>query len=359
MHDSGQSPGSSRPLPWQTGACKRPEPGQHLGGLAYRGRFAPSPTGPLHPGSLVAAMASWLDARAHRGTWLVRIEDLDAPRTVPGAAEEILATLRDYGMHWDGDVVWQSQRIMLYQDAFDRLRATGLVYPCCCSRREVADSANLASPGADGAPVYPGTCRYRAMPEDRTRAWRLRVDMPATAHIDFVDRLFGQRTQYLPTAVGDFVLKRADGQWAYQLAVVVDDADQSITHIVRGADLIDSTPRQILLQRLLGLPTPRYLHVPVVTDATGAKLSKQTGAQALDRNRPLPALQQAARHLGLPDISARSQEDFWRQAVPLWANSLANREQCRAAIPDGGSDPHPPISISNWSDSCQNKTQAP
>lgn len=281
----------------------------------YIGRFAPSPSGPLHKGSLVAALASYLDARAHGGQWLVRIEDVDEARTVPGAAEDILHCLRAFGMQWDGEVAWQSRRKHLYQDALGRL--DNKVYPCGCTRREIADSRiGIAS---DGAAVYPGTCRHGLAPGKTPRAYRLRVPDVPNDCISFEDRWMGKVTQHLATEVGDFVLKRADGFWAYQLAVVVDDADQGVTDVVRGADLLDSTPRQIYLQRLLGTPTPRYLHVPVVTNEVGEKLSKQTGALALDQARPLEELLFAARFLQLPVDCAASVDDFWKQAIAAWA----------------------------------------
>lgn len=281
----------------------------------YIGRFAPSPSGPLHRGSLVAALASYLDARAHGGQWLVRIEDVDEARTVPGAAEDILHCLHAFGMQWDGEVVWQSRRKHLYQDALERLGSK--VYPCGCTRREIADSRiGVAS---DGAAVYPGTCRNGLAPGKTPRAYRLRVPDAPNDCISFEDRWMGKVTQHLATEVGDFVLKRADGFWAYQLAVVVDDADHGVTDVVRGADLLDSTPRQIYLQRLLGAPTPRYLHVPVVTNEVGEKLSKQTGALALDQARPLEELLFAARFLQLPVDCAASVDDFWKQAIAAWA----------------------------------------
>src|ERR1700744_841375 len=263
----------------------------------YRGRFAPSPTGPLHFGSLISALASWLDARAHRGTWLVRIEDIDGPRTVPGAAEGILATLERFGMHADEPPIWQSTRMARYQEALEQLKAAGMIYPCGCTRKEIADSL-LNAHARNTTLAYPGTCRD-GLHGKPARAWRLRVPDGDSAVITFEDRWQGKQTQNLATEVGDFVLKRADDQWAYQLAVVVDDADASITHIVRGADLLDSTARQIYLQRCLDVPTPSYLHVPVVTNREGEKLSKQNGATALDTSRPLDALRAAAAHLGL------------------------------------------------------------
>jgi glutamyl-Q tRNA(Asp) synthetase len=285
--------------------------------IPYIGRFAPSPTGPLHAGSLVAAMASYLDAKAHRGQWLVRIEDIDEARTVPDAAEAILRQLAAFGMHWDGEVVWQSRRKALYQAAFEQLE--NHTYPCGCTRREIADSRlGIAS---DGAAIYPGTCRNGLSPGKSPRAFRLRVpdaDEP-DEYITFEDRYVGPMAQHLASEVGDFVLNRADGFWAYQLAVVVDDAEQAVTHVVRGADLLDSTGRQIYLQRLLKLPTPRYLHVPVVRNAIGEKLSKQTGAQALDPAQPRNALLAAAQFLGLPIRRADSLDDFWQQATVAWA----------------------------------------
>jgi glutamyl-Q tRNA(Asp) synthetase len=283
----------------------------------YIGRFAPSPTGPLHAGSLVAALASYLDAKAHHGQWLLRIEDIDEARTVPGAADAIMECLSALDMRWDGEVVWQSRRKNLYQAAFQRLEPHA--YPCGCSRREITDSR--IGIAADGAAVYPGTCRGGLALGRTPRAFRLRVPEPGTPGecVSFEDRWFGRMRQHLASEVGDLVLKRADGFWAYQLAVVVDDADQGVTHVVRGADLLDSTARQIYLQRLLQLPTPRYLHVPVVLNTAGEKLSKQTGAAALDLARPLETLMSAARFLGLPLQQAKSREDFWRQAIAAWS----------------------------------------
>jgi glutamyl-Q tRNA(Asp) synthetase len=293
----------------------------------YIGRFAPSPTGPLHAGSLVAAMASYLDATAHAGRWLVRIEDIDEARTVQGSAESILATLDALGMHSDGKVVWQSARKHLYEAAFARLG--GHTYPCGCSRKEIADSVINTGIGlaSDGSAIYPGTCRIGLAPGKVARALRIRVPDAGEPGecITFEDRWLGTVTQHLATEAGDFVLKRADGFWAYQLAVVVDDADQGVTDVVRGADLLDSTPRQIFLQRLLGLPTPRYLHVPVVTNAIGEKLSKQTGAQALDLDRPVETLLSAAKFLALPVEEADSLETFWAKATAAWAARFAMR----------------------------------
>ncbi|TFW29023.1 tRNA glutamyl-Q(34) synthetase GluQRS [Duganella callida] len=280
--------------------------------IPYIGRFAPSPTGPLHIGSLVAAMASYLDAKVHHGQWLVRIEDVDVGRNVAGADEHILASLQRCGMHWDGEVTWQTQRYALYRQAVAQLGE--LAYPCACSRKEIA------------SPIYPGTCRNGLAPGKQGRALRLKV--PQTPHcvLSFEDRWFGHYQQDITADVGDYVILRADGYWAYQLAVVVDDGAQGITDIVRGADLLDSTPRQLYLQQALGLPQPSYLHVPVVVNEAGDKLSKQTGAQAFDRGgdpqRLLrDAMLPAARFLGL-DVHADSIDAFWRKAIPAWAQLL-------------------------------------
>jgi glutamyl-Q tRNA(Asp) synthetase len=261
----------------------------------YRGRFAPSPTGSLHFGSLAAAVGSYLDARNHNGTWLVRMEDLDAPRCVAGAADDILRTLEAFGLHWDGEIIHQSQRSAAYEAALQQLKESGAAYPCCCTRKEIADSALH---GIDG-PVYPGTCRHGIPAGREGRAWRVRTDklgavrpepvegrkgfdkLSPNGLIEFDDALQGHITQHLESEIGDFVVKRADGLFAYQLAVVVDDVFQGITHVVRGADLLHSTPRQIYLQRLLGFATPAYLHLPIAVNAEGEKLSKQTLAPAI------------------------------------------------------------------------------
>lgn len=284
----------------------------------YIGRFAPSPTGPLHAGSLVTAMASYLDAKTNSGQWLVRIEDIDEARTVAGAAERILGSLVTLGMHWDGEIVWQSGRKHLYQASFDQLNA--YTYACGCTRREIADSR--IGLGSDGAVVYPGTCRTGLAPGKRARAFRLRVPEFGQVGecIEFEDAWVGPVSQHLSTEAGDFVLKRADGYWAYQLAVVVDDAAQCVSHVVRGADLLGSTPRQIYLQRLLQLPTPRYLHVPVAVNRLGDKLSKQTGARELNLQRPLETLLDAAGFLGLAFVHPRSTEQFWQSAMIAWSN---------------------------------------
>jgi glutamyl-Q tRNA(Asp) synthetase len=281
----------------------------------YTGRFAPSPTGPLHLGSLIAAAASWLDARAAGGRWLVRIEDLDRPRCVPDAADAILRALDRLGLHWDGEVLYQSRRLEQYRAALERLAPH--TYWCGCTRREIADSSlGLA---ADGAHIYPGTCRAGTA---RKRALRLRTTMEPIA---FVDRVQGRREQLLERDIGDFVLYRADGLFAYQLAVVVDDAVQGITDVVRGADLLDSTPRQIYLQRLLGLPTPRYLHVPVALDAVGEKLSKQMGAAPIEADAG--ALARALGFLGQPGAATLD------EALRNWNPQLISPRRAMALTP--------------------------
>jgi len=286
-------------------------------GLRYVGRFAPSPTGLLHAGSLVAALASWLDARALSGDWLVRMEDVDTPRCIPGAAPTILEQLARCGMVPDGPVLWQSQRETAYQAALDHLIAQGWAYPCSCSRKDI-EAAQTQAVARHHAAVYPGTCRH-GLNGQPARAWRLNVQAvqqalglpPVTA---WTDRRLGKQQQNVSEEVGDFVLRRADGLWAYQLAVVVDDAAQGITHVVRGEDLADNTARQIALQQALGLSTPSYLHTPLVLGANGEKLSKQNGAQALDLQQPLAALQAAAQALGLPAASPDASPTAHREA---------------------------------------------
>jgi len=303
---------------------------------SYIGRFAPSPSGPLHMGSLVAAMASYLDAKAHSGLWLLRLEDLDFDRNVAGADQEILTTLQRCGMRWDGEVTWQSKRQALYEAAFARLG--GQVYPCACSRKEIADSRLHTSDIAHGpaARVYPGKCRNGLPPGRKARAYRLRVPLQPHEVIRFQDHWHGEMMQDLTSEVGDFVLRRADGYWAYQLAVVVDDAAQGITHVVRGADLLDSTARQIYLQRLLGLPQPAYLHVPVVTNTEGEKLSKQTGAAAFDLGLTPQGLLQhallpAAAFLGIEITGVYTIEEFWTRAVTAWNLQLRKPSGLRAS----------------------------
>ena len=282
----------------------------------YRGRFAPSPTGPLHFGSLLAALGSCLEARQNQGAWLLRIEDIDLPRNVHGAAEDIRKTLEAFGFEWDGEPLWQSRRTAAYAAALEQLRQQGLVYPCACSRREIADSASRAA--IDGGLAYPGTCRSGLTAGRQPRAWRLRVDQRETR---FEDRIQGCVAQHLETDVGDFVLLRADGIYAYQLAVVVDDAEQGITDIVRGADLLASTPRQIWLQHCLGLPTPGYAHLPVATNAAGEKLSKQTLAPALDPATAAGTLRRALDFLGQnppAELADGSIAEIWHWAVLHW-----------------------------------------
>jgi len=285
-------------------------------GATYIGRFAPSPTGPLHAGSLVAALASWLDVRANRGRWLVRIEDVDTPRCVPGVDRLILRQLSDCGLSPDEPPLWQSQRTDLYQQALDALVARNQAYPCACTRSDIeAELQRLGRPKSrHGELVYPGTCRA-GLHGRAARAWRLRTDPQP---VSWTDRRLGPQVQDVEQEVGDFVLKRADGLFAYQLAVVVDDGAQGITHIVRGEDLADNTARQILLQRALGLPTPHYLHTPLVLGANGEKLSKQNGAQALDTREPLAALNAAAAVLGL-QVQASLLADWLAQATRQWA----------------------------------------
>lgn len=290
----------------------------------YRGRFAPSPTGPLHFGSLVAAVGSYLDARANNGEWLVRMEDVDQPRTVPGAADVILRTLEALGMVWDGEVLQQSTRDDAYRNALDKLKKRGLVYPCACSRREIADSAVH---GIDG-PVYPGTCRKGLLAGRAMRAERVLTN---GTRIEFKDAIQGVISQNIERHIGDFVLKRADGLHAYQLAVVVDDAAQDITDIVRGGDLLDSTPRQIYLQQLLGFTTPRYAHLPVAVNVIGEKLSKQTLAAAIDAADPVPTLNAALTFLGQDSVSDCGPQDtgsFWQRAIAGW--QLGRVPQVRA-----------------------------
>jgi len=283
--------------------------------MMYRGRFAPSPTGPLHAGSLVAALASWLDARAYGGQWLVRIEDVDGPRCPPGLDEVILGQLAALGLLPDEPPVWQSRRSDLYQAALDRLVRSGDAFGCACTRAEIAA---LAGPRPKhGELIYPGTCRSgtRGRP---VRAWRFRVD----GRIDWSDRRLGAQSQDLEAEVGDFILQRADGLWAYQLAVVVDDAEQGITDVVRGEDLADNTPRQMALQRALGLPTPRYLHTPLVLAADGNKLSKQNGAQALDLSDPVARLREAAGRLGLTlPLRLQTTADVLASATAQWTEA--------------------------------------
>ena len=294
-------------------------------GLSYVGRFAPSPTGWLHAGSMVAALASWLDARAHGGRWLVRIEDVDGPRCIAGAEDAILRQLADCGLHPDAPPLRQSDRGALYAQALERLHAAGLAYGCRCTRREIAQALQARGLGRErhGDLVYPGTCRPggpQPVPWPEARAVRLLTcaDDGRDTVIDWTDRRLGAQRQNLSREVGDFVLRRADGLWAYQLAVVVDDAAQGVTDIVRGEDLADNTPRQILLRRHLGLPQPRHLHTPLVLAADGQKLSKQNGAVPVDTGRPAEVLAAAARALGLDLSEGLSADAVRAEALRQW-----------------------------------------
>ncbi len=306
---------------------KKTRPAQTDKGLTgYRGRFAPSPTGPLHFGSLVTLMGSYLDARSANGQWYVRMEDIDRPRVVAGAADDILRTIEKMGIGWDGPVWFQSRREQRYHEALERLRSLGMVYPCGCSRREIVDSG-LA--GIDGS-VYPGTCRNGLPPRRQARAERLRTN---NEEIKFNDILQGETCQRLASEIGDFVVRRADGLFAYQLAVVVDDAAQEITHIVRGNDLLLSTPRQIHLQKLLQLPLPQYLHLPVAVNEAGLKLSKQTNTPPLDQNNLLSQLIMALAWLGqqpLNELAEATLDEFWGWAITRWDRQ---KIPCRPSLP--------------------------
>jgi glutamyl-Q tRNA(Asp) synthetase len=280
----------------------------------YRGRFAPSPTGPLHFGTLVAAVGSYLEAKSHDGEWLVRIENLDTPREISGASSEILRTLESLEMEWDHEVVYQSERNSVYQTTLAILDEYGVIYPCTCTRREIADSSITGVSG----PVYPGTCRSNLLNKKQLGALRVITD---NSLVKFKDALRGQISQRLESETGDFVLRRADGIYAYQLAVVVDDAAQGITHVVRGADLLDSTPRQIYLQKLLGYPILEYMHLPVVVNNQGKKLSKQNLATPLDISNPVAQLIATISFLGQEpptELLKNSISSFWEWAVKNW-----------------------------------------
>ncbi|MEM7209448.1 MAG: tRNA glutamyl-Q(34) synthetase GluQRS [Pseudomonadota bacterium] len=286
---------------------------------AYIGRFAPSPTGPLHFGSLVAAMGSYLEAKSQSGRWLLRIEDLDPPREVAGAGESIIRTLDALGFEWDGSITYQSQRTELYLHALDKFARDGATFRCACSRRQLAAQQ-----------IYPGTCRYLNLREKSTSI-RLRV----TGKIDFVDSIQGNCSETLERECGDFVVRRRDGLFAYQLAVVVDDADQDITHVVRGADLLENTARQIFLQRQLAVSTPQYCHLPVAINKHGEKLSKQTFAPAIEKFSPPAALRSAWEFLGQTNIDASVVDtgEFWQRALALWD---INRVPKKPALPCDG-----------------------
>ena len=307
----------------------------------YIGRFAPSPSGPLHAGSLVAAMASYLDARAHGGKWLLRIEDVDKPRSVPGADKYIMTQLTALGMTWEGEVWYQSHRDAAYQAAFDTLAARGLVYGCACTRREIAQAAEAEHVGeaeitrkasiviGEFERPYKGTCRGGLPPGRKPRAWRAR--MPDGV-VTFTDRLMGFQSQEVAHEVGDVVIRRADGLWAYQLAVVVDDAEQGVNHVVRGADLLTSTARQYFLADALGVPRPSVMHVPLVMDAaSGLKLSKQNHAPALDLVTPLSSLNAAFSALSFEPTGATTLAGFWERATAMWACRYLLAPGARAA----------------------------
>ncbi len=277
----------------------------------YSGRFAPTPSGPLHFGSMVAAVGSYLDAKSHGGTWALRIDDLDPPRVAPGSVDAILRCLENFQMDWDGEILLQSARTDAYRSALDQLRARGLVYPCACSRKEIGDAGT-------GGLVYPGTCRSGLPPGREARAWRVRTE---NTTIEFVDLLQGRVGQDIEREIGDFVLLRADRVFAYHLACAIDDYAQGVTHVVRGADLMASTPRQIHLQRLLGLPTPVYLHLPVALNATGEKLSKQTRALPVETDRAAIVLSDVLKFLKHPppgEVSAAGVSALWRWALANW-----------------------------------------
>ncbi len=307
--------------------------------VPYVGRFAPSPTGPLHAGSLVAALASWLDARAHGGQWLVRIEDVDTPRCVPGASQEILRQLAACGLLPDAPPVYQSQRSALYQRALEQLITQGAAYPCACSRKDIETAIHLrgGEKPRHSERVYPGTCRT-GLQGKSGRAWRFLTSSKQDKDqltqlnekyeainnvanvVNWHDRRLGSLQQDVAQQVGDFVLQRADGLWAYQLAVVVDDAAQGITHIVRGEDLTDNTARQILLQRALGYSMPTYLHTPLVLASDGQKLSKQNAAQPLNTTNPVASLLDAATHLGLI-VTNHTVGDLLATSVAQWPHT--------------------------------------
>ena len=304
----------------------RPEEG-HAGKKPYRGRFAPSPTGPLHLGSLATALGSWLDARAHGGTWLVRIEDVDTPRTITGADQLILDQLQACGLEWDEAPVWQSQRTTHYQNALEQLITIDRIYGCQCSRKQIEEVLQkegvLIKPNQEL--IYPGTCRERKV---LIQNHALRIRLPRDCQIGFTDRGLGKQTQDLNMQVGDFVLRRADELFTYQLAVVVDDHLQEITHIVRGEDLLSNTARQIHLQQSLGYQTPSYMHLPLVTNAAGEKLSKQTQAQSIDISSPkavLSALNFSANHLGIEAVDLATSQtvgEWLNKAILIWQSKI-------------------------------------
>ena len=278
----------------------------------YRGRFAPSPTGNPHLGTLIAAVASYLQARVNKGEWLLRIEDVDTTRRVAGADDAMLRTLDKFGFEWDAEVIWQSKRSLVYEQALERLNAAELVFPCTCSRKLLAQTA------VEQSGIYPGTCRAQQLPFPHEHAIRVRVP---DISVGFEDAIFGEYQQSLASECGDFVIKRRDGLFAYQLAVVVDDAEQGVTEIVRGADLLDSTPRQIYLQQCLDYAQPDYLHLPLVLDHEGRKLSKSEGAAELNPERPVKSIYAALKHLGQQppaELARAGIVDIWQWAVENW-----------------------------------------
>ncbi len=287
----------------------------------YRGRFAPSPTGKLHFGSLIAAVGSYLDAKANGGEWIVRIEDIDITRCHSRFETAILHTLKTYGFEWDAFIVRQSERISLYKDVFDFLKREKRVYECACTRKDMMDAVM----GVDGAHVYPGTCRNGLPQGKKARTWRFKV---SDYSIAFSDLIQGVQSQNLAKDVGDFVLLRADGLFAYQLAVVVDDIDQEISHVVRGADLLASTPRQIELYQCLKKPVPVYAHLPLAVNHAGEKLSKQTHAKPIDEDDPVSVLMDAMRFLGLyPENTQYSLQELWKWAIINWSIENVPKKQ--------------------------------
>ena len=300
--------------------------------LGYRGRFAPSPTGVLHFGSLIAAVGSYLEAKSHGGEWLVRIEDLDKPREVPAASYKILRSLEALGMEWDHEVIYQDQRKDIYEDALTMLNRRGLIYPCTCTRKEISSSSIAGISGQ----IYAGTCRNNVQNDDRLGAVRIKTNSNI---IEFEDTLYGLINQNLQTETGDFVLRRSDKIYAYQLAVVVDDSEQGITNVVRGADLLDSTPRQIYLQKLLGYTTPTYMHLPVAVNSHGEKLSKQTKAAHLDVSNPVKQLIGAVNFLGQEpptELVGESVMSFWKWAFINWNPRKIHKKRTIKLQPNKG-----------------------
>lgn len=291
----------------QSGRLQAPPPSK------YRGRFAPSPTGPLHFGSLIAAVASYLQAKSSQGDWLVRMEDLDPPREVPGSADDILRTLEQHGLHWDESVLYQSQRHDAYLAAIHTLSQHNLTYHCNCSRKDISKQQH-----SHGIFVYPGTCRDANREQVDQCSIRIKTE---SLEIGFDDNIQGYFSHNVGTYVGDFVLQRADGWFAYQLAVVIDDAEQEITEIVRGSDLLDNTSRQIFLQRVFGFEQPKYAHLPVATNASGEKLSKQTFAQPVSNTSPSANIMKTLEFLGQnppAELASCELDNIWQWALEHW-----------------------------------------